>query len=443
MIKTPHILLINPWIYDFAAYDFWAKPLGLLILAGILRQNSCKVSYIDCLDRFHKKSKASNPSKRYGRGPYIKTNVQKPKGLEDVKRNFSRYGIPIEWFINDLKSIKKPDLIFITSLMTYWYPGVFKTIQEVRNIFPDIPIVLGGIYATLCRDHAEKYAEVDEIVSGPGEALILKLIEKYTGWSDSSDFKEHDIDSYPYPAFDLQNKIPYIPILSLRGCPFSCDYCASKFLEPKIRKRSPKLVVKEILHWHSEGIRDFAFYDDALLFKPEKHAIPLLEGIIKSGCSDLRFHTPNAIHIREITSNIAKLLFKAGFETLRLGLETTAYEKRLDIKVTKQEFVQAVNYLQEAGFNYKQIGAYLLIGLPEQDIKTVEESIITVKKNKIQPILAHYTPIPHTALWDKAVASSGYDLKSDPIFTNNSISPCQKNGFSWKELTYLKNLCKM
>ena len=41
---APHILLVNPWIHDFAAYDFWAKPLGLLILAAVLRGQGCSVA---------------------------------------------------------------------------------------------------------------------------------------------------------------------------------------------------------------------------------------------------------------------------------------------------------------------------------------------------------------------------------------------------------------
>ncbi|RLC23795.1 MAG: B12-binding domain-containing radical SAM protein, partial [Deltaproteobacteria bacterium] len=53
---TPNILLVNPWIHDFAAYDFWAKPLGLLSLASILRQHGFSITYIDCLDRFHPKA---------------------------------------------------------------------------------------------------------------------------------------------------------------------------------------------------------------------------------------------------------------------------------------------------------------------------------------------------------------------------------------------------
>jgi len=53
---VPNILLVNPWICDFAAYDFWAKPIGILTLASILRRHGFSVYYIDCLDRFHPKS---------------------------------------------------------------------------------------------------------------------------------------------------------------------------------------------------------------------------------------------------------------------------------------------------------------------------------------------------------------------------------------------------
>ena len=57
--NKPSILLVNPWIHDFAAYDFWAKPLGLLSIASILREHGFNVSYIDCLDRFHPNAPAN------------------------------------------------------------------------------------------------------------------------------------------------------------------------------------------------------------------------------------------------------------------------------------------------------------------------------------------------------------------------------------------------
>jgi len=56
------------------------------------------------------------------------------------------------------------------------------------------------------------------------------------------------------------------------------------------------------------------------------------------------------------------------------------------------------------------------------------------------PIMAYYTPIPHTALWEEALASSRYDLALDPIYTNNAILPCQKEPFAWETLKGLKKL---
>jgi len=439
---TPNILLVNPWIHDFAAYDFWAKPLGLLSLASILRQHGFSITYIDCLDRFHPKAPHIDPYTRNGRGPFLKTTIPKPKGLEHIPRNFSRYGIMLEWFREELELIPKPDLVLVTSFMTYWYPGVKETIRIIKKTYSDIIVILGGIYAGLCNEHAVSHSGADIVLAGPGEKYILKLAENYTGFSVSPKFDPDDLDTFPYPAFDLQRKISYIPILTSKGCPFSCSYCASHFLNPKRMLRSPLSLIEEIKHWHFKyGVKDFVFYDDALLVDAERHAVVLFEGLIKENLN-VRFHTPNAIHIREISEKTAGLMFRAGFKTIRLGLETATFENRkeLDSKVTANEFKQAVSCLNKAGFQKNQVGAYLLTGLPGQTISSVEESIEEVKRNGITPVLAHYSPVPHTALWDRAVASSSYDLEADPVFTNNAIFPCWFEDFSWEKISYLKNL---
>jgi radical SAM superfamily enzyme YgiQ (UPF0313 family) len=439
---TPHILLVNPWIHDFAAYDVWAKPLGLLTLAAILRYHGFNISYLDCMDRFHPKAPQSDPYTRYGRGPYLKTKIPKPGGLEDIPRNFSRYGIKEKWFREDLLCIKKPDLVLMTSMMTYWYTGVQETIGVIKDIFPDVPIVLGGIYASLCYEHALNHSGAHRIVTGPGEKHILKVVGECTGFSVNAKFDPDDFDTYPYPAFELQRKINYIPLQTSKGCPFSCKYCASHFLNPKRMFRNPESVVEEIRRRHEKyKVKDFVFYDDALLVDAEKHAVPLLEGIINAGLT-VRFHTPNAVHIREVSRQTARLMFQAGFKTLRLGLETTSYDIRneLDKKVTVTEFVRAVTCLKAAGFDKNMIGVYLLAGLPGQQTEFIESSIQSVKQTGVTPILAYYSPIPKTALWGQAVASSRYNLESDPIFTNNAILPCQNEPFSWQTLSHLKKL---
>ncbi len=141
--SSPHILLVNPWITDFSAYNFWIKPLGLLSIASLLRESGCQITLIDCLDFIARK-------KRYGDGKFFRTIIEKPRLFGSVPRNYSQYGIPEPLFMDRLKAIERPDLIAITSGMTYWYPGLFKVIRILKRSFEDVPVLLGGIYATLC-----------------------------------------------------------------------------------------------------------------------------------------------------------------------------------------------------------------------------------------------------------------------------------------------------
>ena len=302
--------------------------------------------------------------------------------------------------------------------------------------------MLGGIYATLCHQHAIQHSGADRVIKGAGEHCLLDLVREYTGFTLKPQFDPDDLDTYPYPAFDLQHKINYVQLLSSRGCPYSCTYCASHILNPKRMLRNPSRVVKEIEFWHvRHGVDDFIFYDDALLVDAERHAIPLFEEILQTGLN-VRFHTPNALHIRGITPKTARLMWQSGFKTIRLGLETATFENRkeLDAKVNGQDFKQAVSNLRDAGFKKNQIGAYLLVGLPGQTMDSIADSIKIVKQNRIAPVLAYYSPIPHTAIWDKAITCSRYDLAADPIYTNNAVFPCQSDNFSWETISYLKDL---
>jgi len=442
---TPHILLMNPWIEDFAAYDFWAKPLGLLTIGAILRMHDYRITFMDCLDRFHPELKYSVKPGTFGRGHYLKSPIAKPDALRDVPRNYSRYGIPKALVRKALEACPRPDVVMITSLMTYWYTGAFGLIKMIREMMPEVPILLGGVYATLCNDHAVAHAGADEVLSGEDEGAVIRTLDRLTGFASGLRFLPDDLDSYPYPAFDLQSAIPYVPILTGRGCPFRCAYCASGFLHREFKRRSPEHVVEEILYWHKKyAVKDFAFYDDALLVNADRHILPILEGIVRHRIS-VRFHTPNALHIRPLSKEVARLLFRSGFKTIRLGLETAFFKgrKSLDSKVGPMEFEQAVIYLKKAGFTGEAIGAYLLFGLPGQDIRQLEASVEMVKACGVKPVLAQYSPIPHTALWEDAIQASRYDLASDPIFHNNSIFPCQKDPFSWEKISYLKRLTQV
>ncbi len=196
-------------------------------------------------------------------------------------------------------------------------------------------------------------------------------------------------------------------------------------LQPHRCTRDPENVVAEIAFWHKHfGVGNFAFYDDALLSDAESHAMPILEALGTME-GELSFHTPNAIHVRPVSPAVAKGMYAAGFQTIRLGVETTDDNRReFDNKACRNEFVRAASALLDAGFAADQLGAYLLVGLPGQDMGAVEASIDTVKETGIKPVLAYYTPIPRTRMWEAACAASRYDLAAEPLFTNNSLMPC-------------------
>jgi radical SAM superfamily enzyme YgiQ (UPF0313 family) len=434
---APHILLINPWITDFAAYNFWIKPLGLLRIAGLLRMNGFRVTLIDCLD-------CQVKTKRYGDGNFLKTKIEKPFPLRFMPRNYSLYGIPVEMLLKRFSMIEeKPDIIGITSGMTYWYPGIFKLIEITKGFFEKVPIILGGVYATLCSEHAEKHSGVDIVFNGTGESEVLKLVSDLTGFEImSTEFRNSQcgIRNENYPAFDLYSQLDYVCIPTSTGCPFKCTYCASPFLTKGFFRRDPFEVVDEIEYWTGKyRVDNIAFYDDALLTEPSKHIVPILKEIIKRGIH-CYFHTPNGLHIREISREVADSLYRSGFKTIRLGFETSNDATQIETggKVDNQEFRQAINNLKRAGYSNEEIGVYIMVGLPGQRVGEVEESIAFVKEAGARPMLVEYSPIPHTPLFEKAKKMSQFDLENEPLFHNNSILPCQWDGITMADYKRLK-----
>ncbi len=126
-----HVLLVNPWVADFAAYDLWSKPLGLLMLGRMLHNIGISCSLLDLMDRFHPvltdTSEIMPVPKNDGTGRYFKMPLNKPAVISHIKRTYSRYGWPENAAVKVLCNIQKPDVILMTSHMTYWYPGVQQT----------------------------------------------------------------------------------------------------------------------------------------------------------------------------------------------------------------------------------------------------------------------------------------------------------------------------
>jgi radical SAM superfamily enzyme YgiQ (UPF0313 family) len=447
LMMSKKILLINPWIHDFAAYDFWLKPLGLLYLGSLLRQNDHQINFIDCLDPYH--PAMLNIGKKihrhaYGDGKFSRQIIVKPNALEMIPKNYCRYGIAPTVFRQDLMRHQDADIVLITSLMTYWYPGIIETIKVIKEVMPAVPIVLGGKYPTLCRDHALKNSGADFIISGAGEIQILRLMQDLFGESPSHLPDPDNIDSFPYPALDLVRNLEQVPIMTSRGCPYRCSYCASHILNDKFCRRDPLKVVDEIEYWQRTfGIQNFTFYDDALLVKRPEMIILLLNEVEKRNLC-CNFHCPNGLHLREINQEISRLLYNSGFKTIRFGFESSDVKIQMKTggKVKNEELMSAVRHLKKAGYHQKDIGIYLLCGLPGQTAADIRNSIEFVWECGARPMLAEYSPIPGTQMWTDAVSLSPFDIAGEPLYQNNSVLPCRNDGFSYKIYNELKELIK-
>ena len=426
------ILLINPWITDFAAYDFWLKPLGLLCIASTLDRNGYDVVLLDCMDRFRTGllpeawDPIHTPSNR-GTGRFFKEILNKPEILASIRRRFGRYGLPISRVERYLQTSPSPDAVFITSGMTYWYPGVFEMISLVKHHFPRIPVVLGGIYATLCTEHARRFSGADFVVRGEGELKALRYADELCGHGPDG-----EVDDNPIPLYALYKKLSTAAVLTSRGCPHRCRFCAAAVLHPSYRRRPPDSVIEEIIRLHeSKGVEHIAFYDDALLHQKEAYFIPILRALAKRRLP-LRFHTPNGLQPREIDSDLALWMRKARFETLRLSFETINVERRslMDDKVVPADVEQAVRVFIEAGFEPRNIGCYILAGLPDQTIEEVVESMRFIYGLGVRSSLSFFSPIPGTPVFEEAVERGLLPAHSDPLLTNNTVFPVWSGIFS-------------
>jgi radical SAM superfamily enzyme YgiQ (UPF0313 family) len=441
------VLLINPWIHDFAAYDLWLRPMGLLYLAERLRQWGFDVHLVDCLDRYNprlleKQKRISPPGKLDGRGKFYKQELPKPPILPDVPRRFGRYGLPLDIFLEELASVPQPKAVLVTSGMTYWYPGVQETIRLTREVFPEARIVLGGSYATLLPEHARACSGADYVVEGGDMASLKEILENVAGRTIPALTDGCFPSKEDKPAYDLLRDASSAVLHSSWGCPFRCTYCASCKVSGPFRQRDPSRVVDEMsLLYELRGTRHFVFYDDALLFAKEKHFQPMMEEVIARKIK-AAFHTPNAIHPRFVDAAVAGLMREANFQTVRLGLETVSPTSQLRTgnKVATWEFMRSVTFLENAGYPRRRIEVYAMMGLPGEKAEEVQETLRLVNGEGCTIRLVCYSPIPGTGEWEGAVAWSVLPLAQDPLLSNPSVYPVRNREMSWEVYENLKTL---
>ncbi len=427
-MKRKRLLLVNPWIYDFVSYDLWSKPLGLLYLSSILKLHDYEVNFIDALyrwDRYHIEQTKKPPKvKKYGDGPYYKEEVEKPEFIKklEIDRKFSRYGITRDSFIKHLEDIGKIDAVLITSGMTYWYLGIKEVINIVREYYGDLPIFLGGIYATLMPEHAKDTLGIKYVLPGHGENTIIRVLGEYFDIPYTQPI--YTLDSMPYPDYEVYPKLDYAIIITSKGCPFRCTYCASYFVSGGYFERTPEKVVEEIAYYRfKKGIKNIVIYDDAFLLNKDR-AKKVLKGIIKNRIRAY-YHLPNGLHARFIDEEMAELLHEAGFVEIRLGFEIKdeGIQRKTGGKVTSTELKNAMDNLEKAGYRRKDIGIYVMVGLPYLPMEKVIDAILFANDLGGRLHLSEYSPVPHTVDYDRMEKKIRALLDNEPLYHNNIVFP--------------------
>lgn len=415
----PKVLLVNPPVYDFAAYDFWMRPYGLLGVAGKLR-GQADFRLFDYMDR--RTYLGECPSDRWGRGPFHNERVPSPKVLGEIPRHYRRFGLPRERFAAWLAEQGPFDYAFIQTMMTYWYPGVREVMEDLRRVCPDAGIVLGGNYATLCGEHAR----------GLGADLVVSGIDLQPLWS----FLGMTPDLGQPALWEAYGGLGTGALKLTDGCPFQCSYCSVPQVYGRFRPRPPERALAEFELLIEQGAVNVAFYDDALLFDAEHVLGPFLEEVLRRGIR-VNLHTPNALNARFLTADLARLMVGAGCKTFYLGFESASrrWQEGTGGKVFSEELARAVECLLGAGANPADVTAYQILGHPASDVQDLEASMQFVHSLGIRGMLADFAPIPGTP--DGEACRRWVDL-DEPLTHNKTAFPIVRLGFD--KVNHLKDM---
>lgn len=310
-------------------------------------------------------------------------------------------------------------------------------------------VVLGGIHPTVLPEEAVQYA--DSIVIGEAEGIWEQLLEDFQKGKLQKEYY------HPNPPLDRYIPMKYrkstkkrlfnvIPIMTTRGCPYSCEFCCVSDLFGRTVRHVPISNVLRDLE-ESQG-KIYVFLDDNIIGNP-KYAKELFKAItpfkIKwAGQASISF-----VHDTELM----KLAAESGCAALFCGLESVS-----EIQLKKMpKSIKEINGIEEAIKKIKDFGihfhASFVFGFDSDTKAIFPETLEFLQKNKIGTAsLNILTPYPGTRIY-KQFKKEGRLLTTDwkyydhstVVFRPKNMSPCElQSGEIWvkKEFTKLSSIIK-
>jgi radical SAM superfamily enzyme YgiQ (UPF0313 family) len=291
-------------------------------------------------------------------GTYLKNNGHDVKILEGDKYgeygnlDFSAQEALYDKYLQNLKkysdpfwkTLKKeiqkfePDYIGIT-VWTTFIASAIHTAQYCRKICPSANIIAGGPHVTLLPEDIKKIAAFDIGVIGEGEQTILEIVDgkpllsiRGIFYSDNGNIKQNEprefaenLDDFGIPDRSLLiNQENYEPedmglIMTSRGCPLKCAYCATKIWENKVRNRSIESVVEEI--------RSVKKKYGAIYFTLKDDSFTINKRLVYEFCNKLKTEKVNVFW--ECNANLHTLdkemlieMRSAGCIAIKVGIES-------------------------------------------------------------------------------------------------------------------------
>jgi radical SAM superfamily enzyme YgiQ (UPF0313 family) len=336
-------------------------------------------------------------------------------------------GYSFDYVRRELKEFY-PDVVGITSVT----PSIYQTYQVAKiakDVREDCKVIVGGPHATFLPNQTLKECRfIDIIVRSEGEETIMELAEtlekgewetvKGITFRKGNNIMSNeprsfikDIDKIPFPSWDLLSMDKYhfcgqryASMLTSRGCPFNCTFCASSRLFGGFwRGRSPENVVEEIRILNEKfGIKNIEFVDDTFTFD-QKRAERICEEIVREGL-DISWGASSRVDT--LSRRLVEKMKKAGCWILFLGIESGC-QKILDAvgkRITIEHARKAVKIVKEAGI---QVLGSFIIGFLQDTIETINETIRFAKTlNLDYAEFSILTPYPGTPIYEHAKKNS-------------------------------------
>lgn len=338
--------------------------------------------------------------------------------------------------------------------------SLMNEVDKLCNLCPkNVKIILGGIHASSVPDEVlTNHLKIDLVVRREGEETIVEILkgkkyEEIDGLSYRDKDKKivhnkdskfiEDLDSLPFPARDLlpmekyfsfeARRSPIDYIVSGRGCPYRCTFCADFITSGrKLRIRSAESVVKEIQHLvNTYGTQEIDFQDDNFTFYPDR-IFKFCNLMIKTGLNKkVVWKVANGVRCDKLTLPMLKHMKKAGCYMLSLGIES-GNQEILD-KMRKAEKLEdiknAAKWCHQVGIETRGLFIFGNIG---ENKKTMQDTIKFAKSLPLDTATFHICiPMPgteHHELIKKEgkfldVGWEGLTAYSDGAFIHGDVNP--------------------